>query len=79
VGLSHDSLRGPSVTITIAGSVSTVVVTRPCWPDKHLRPEDSMEETPPKMPAGSNELKLLGGKEGTGGADSTVKTLRIVG
>jgi hypothetical protein len=38
-----------------------------------------MEKTPTKTPAGGSESKLLGGKGGIGGADSTVDTLRNVG
>jgi hypothetical protein len=38
-----------------------------------------MEKTPTKTPAGGNESKLLGGKGGVEGADSTVETLRKVG
>jgi hypothetical protein len=41
--------------------------------------EESMENTPTNTPAGGIASKLLGGKGGIGGADSTVEILRNVG
>jgi hypothetical protein len=41
--------------------------------------DESIEKTPTKTPTGGNASKLVGGKGGIGGADSTVEMLRNVG
>jgi len=41
--------------------------------------DESIEKTPTKTPAGGKDSKLLGGKGGIGGADSTMEMLRNVG